>query len=103
MIVNIEDPKLDQELQSLSSDLGQSVNEIVIVAVQEKLNRIRSAKAKKIDWNAVRKIQAEVATMPILDTRTADEIIGYPEFGHFDWWSSTLPSCSQSSLKRTTF
>ena len=84
MIVNIGDPKLDQELQALSYDLGQSVNEIVTVAVQEKLNRIRSAKPKKIDWDAVRQIQAEVASMPLLDRRSADEILGYNEFGHFD-------------------
>ncbi len=32
----------------------------------------------------VRAIQAEVARLPILDARSADEIIGYNERGHFD-------------------
>jgi hypothetical protein len=32
----------------------------------------------------VRAIQAEVATLPVLDTRSPDEIIGYNEHGHFD-------------------
>jgi hypothetical protein len=32
----------------------------------------------------VRAIQREVAQLPILDGRSADEIIGYNERGHFD-------------------
>ena len=32
----------------------------------------------------VRAIQAEIAQLPILDTRSPDEIIGYNERGHLD-------------------
>jgi hypothetical protein len=32
----------------------------------------------------VRAIQAEIAQLPILDPRSADEIIGYNDRGHFD-------------------
>jgi len=32
----------------------------------------------------VRAIQQEVALLPVLDGRSADEIIGYNERGHFD-------------------
>jgi len=32
----------------------------------------------------VRVIQAEMAQLPMLDTRSPDEIIGYNERGHFD-------------------
>jgi hypothetical protein len=32
----------------------------------------------------VRGIQEEVARLPVLDSRSADEIIGYNERGHFD-------------------
>ena len=32
----------------------------------------------------VRAIQAEIAQLPILDPRSADEIIGYNDSGHFD-------------------
>jgi hypothetical protein len=32
----------------------------------------------------VRAIQEEVARLPVLDDRSADEIIGYNESGHFD-------------------
>ena len=32
----------------------------------------------------VRAIQAEIAQLPVLDPRSADEIIGYNQRGHFD-------------------
>lgn len=32
----------------------------------------------------VRAIQAEISQLPVLDTRGADEILGYNERGHFD-------------------
>ena len=32
----------------------------------------------------VRAIQAEVAQLPVLDTRTPDQILGYNQRGHFD-------------------
>lgn len=38
-------------------------------------------KRGKIDINAVRSICNEIRNLPILDSRTLDEIIGYNEFG----------------------
>jgi hypothetical protein len=32
----------------------------------------------------VRAIQAEIARLPVLDERSAEEILGYNERGHFD-------------------
>jgi hypothetical protein len=32
----------------------------------------------------VRRIQAELARLPVLDKRSPDELIGYNEQGHFD-------------------
>lgn len=46
------------------------------------------AGVERIDANVllarVRAIQAEVAQLPVLDTRSPEEIIGYNERGHFD-------------------
>jgi antitoxin VapB len=38
-------------------------------------------KEKKIDINVVRSICNDIRNLPILDSRTPDEIIGYNEFG----------------------
>lgn len=84
MTFTIEDPQLDEELMTAAAVMGRSVNDLVTAAVKEKLQRLHGAKPKKIDWDAVKKLQDEISKMPILDTRSADEIIGYNEFGHFD-------------------
>ena len=39
---------------------------------------------RKIDLEAIRKILDRVDNLPVLDSRSADEIIGYNEFGLFD-------------------
>ena len=39
---------------------------------------------RKIDLEAIRKILDRVDKLPVLDSRSANEIIGYNEFGLFD-------------------
>lgn len=36
---------------------------------------------RPIDWEKVDAITRKLAAMPILDSRTPDEILGYDEFG----------------------
>jgi len=38
----------------------------------------------KIDFNAINEILDRVDKLPVLDSRSDDEIIGYNEFGLFD-------------------
>ena len=37
--------------------------------------------AHPIDWKKIEGIQKEIAALPVLDSRTADEILGYDDFG----------------------
>ena len=39
---------------------------------------------RKVDWEAINEILDRVDNLPILDSRSADEIIGYNEIGLFD-------------------
>jgi hypothetical protein len=39
---------------------------------------------RKIDWEAINEILDRVDKLPVLDSRSDDEIIGYNEFGLFD-------------------
>jgi antitoxin VapB len=88
MALIIEDPELDQKIHTVAHALGKSVEETIWMA----LDRIdlptavseQDAIGREIDWQEVRRILARVDAMPVLDHRTADEIIGYNEHGHFD-------------------
>jgi antitoxin VapB len=36
---------------------------------------------RPIDWKKIEAIQKEIAALPVLDSRSIDEILGYDEFG----------------------
>jgi antitoxin VapB len=88
MTITIEDVELDNEIQRLAAATGQSPDELVARTLREKLvkpaRRSLSPVEKETLRNEIRKIQQEVAKLPVLDERSADEIIGYNEHGHFD-------------------
>ena len=77
----------DQETHRLASELaareGVSMAAAVKIALREKLEReetvSETARQERID--RVRKIMAPIWASPIVDDRTADEILGYDENG----------------------
>ena len=83
MRVEIDDPTFEAALRELSAAIGEPENVLIQTAVKEKLERVRRAKGK-INWDKIHAIQERVAQMPVLDDRSADELVGYNEFGTFD-------------------
>ena len=57
--------------------MGVTLTEAVIRSLESQLKTHR----KPLDMAKIRELQARVAALPVLDTRTADEILGYDEFG----------------------
>jgi antitoxin VapB len=49
-------------------------------AIRSREARLRGP-ARPIDWKKIEAIQKEIAALPVLDSRTADEILGSDEFG----------------------
>lgn len=78
MALSIKNERADQLARELAEITGTSLTEAVVMALEEKLERARS-RGKVGD--AVRKLIEEFATYPVLDSRSADEILGYDEFG----------------------
>ena len=84
--------ELPDDLQAfLKADAAanqRSVNKQVIVALQAYRAAVQVEAMRRTTpeekMAAVRTIQAEVAKIVINDGRTADEIMGYNEYGHFD-------------------
>ena len=85
MAILIKDQEADNLIRTLAERTGESITDAVKQAVRERLKHVPLSEdeitARK------RKVAALVTranTMPTLDDRTADEIIGYNELGHFD-------------------
>jgi antitoxin VapB len=90
MTFTIDDRELDSEIARLAAATGETPDELVKRTLRQNLvmqhsKRTPMAAAEvELMMEEIRKIQADVAKLPVLDDRTADEIIGYNEHGHFD-------------------
>ena len=85
MTVLIRDEDADRMIRQLAERTGETITDAVKGAVSEKLARTPLSEAEIAERR--RKIEAIIAradAMPTRDHRSADEIIGYNEKGHFD-------------------
>ena len=84
MVITINDAKVSEAVECSSLAAGQSVDEFVLSAVQEKLTHIGERRRRPIDWDAIHEIQKRVAAMQTLDNRSDAELLGYNEEGIFE-------------------
>ena len=64
-------------IQELAAETGESQTTAVTVAVRERLERIRGSVPREQRASAARAIADRSAARPVLDVRSAEEIIGY--------------------------
>lgn len=87
-MLTIRNAEAERLAHELASQRGQPVDDIVLEALQAEQRRSVGAPPRKLRGqdllNAVRPIQDRVASRPVLDHRSADEIVGYNEHGTFD-------------------
>lgn len=82
MGLSIKNDETERLVRELARREGVGVTAAVHRAVAERLQATAPPKRDpEAIIAAVRKIQADVAKLPILDHRRADEILGYDAFG----------------------
>lgn len=79
MALNIKDPETDRLARELAERMGTSITEALKVALQDRLART----APRVDFSYGELIAVGLRgrARAMLDTRTADEILGYDESG----------------------
>jgi antitoxin VapB len=75
---NEQTERLARELAELA---GETLTDAVRISLEERLRRERLKRGRNIDRDAIRAIQARVAGLPVLDTGSDSEILGYDENG----------------------
>ena len=78
MALRIDDPEADELAEELARRTGAPVEQAVIEALRAQLAR-EKANARKMA--RIREIQEHFASLPVLDDRSDDEILGYDENG----------------------
>jgi len=86
MSLNIKNPEADSLARELAEKTGESITEVVINALRERLAREEGKVATRSIAEEIHAIAKRCSALPDLDTRTPDEIIGYDEHGAFKPW-----------------
>ncbi|HTS12780.1 MAG TPA: type II toxin-antitoxin system VapB family antitoxin [Candidatus Limnocylindrales bacterium] len=81
MALNIRNPEADQLATELAERTGETKTEAVIKALRDRLTRVRRERGKRPLAEVLEEIVSRYQSLPVLDDRSPDEIIGYDENG----------------------
>jgi antitoxin VapB len=82
MPISIKAPEADRLARQLAAVTGETITDAVIVAMRERLAREeRKRQDKAALLEEIRAISHHCASLPVLDSRTEDEIMGWDENG----------------------
>jgi antitoxin VapB len=82
MALSIKHPEADRLARELAKSTGEGITEAVINALRERLARQKRRRRQGRPLSEeLRAIGERIAAMPVLDSRTAEEILDYDERG----------------------
>jgi antitoxin VapB len=81
MALNIRNSEAEQLAAELAKQTGETKTDAVIKALRDRLARVRRERSKRRLGDELEEIAKHCAALPILDTRSTDEILGYDEYG----------------------
>jgi antitoxin VapB len=80
MALSIKDPEADRLARQVSRLTGESLTAVVVEALRERLLRLQRRREPALGAELLA-IGQRCAALPIVDGRTAEEILGYDENG----------------------
>jgi antitoxin VapB len=81
MALNIKNSEADRLVRELAQVTGRSYTNVVLEALQEKMEReVGRTRAQHLGQDVAR-IQQRVAQLPVLDPRPPEDILGYNSRG----------------------
>jgi antitoxin VapB len=80
MPLSIKDPEADRLAREVAKATGETLTAAIVQALKERLQRVRRARGPRLSEDLLA-IGRRCAALPIQDTRTAEEILGYDRNG----------------------
>lgn len=80
-MLNIKNPEADRLARALAQKTGETITEVVIDALREKLLREQGRQAPVELKEALLAIAHRCAALPDRDTRSPEDILGYDDSG----------------------
>lgn len=81
MALNIRNPETERLAARLAKLTGETKTRAVTVALRDRLERVRRDRSGRSLAQELDAIALHCAALPVLDSRDADEILGYDENG----------------------
>lgn len=81
MALSVKDPEADRLAREVAARTGETLTTAVVVALRERLARLRGRPRRRRLREELREIGQRCAQLPTLDDRSADEILGYDRHG----------------------
>ncbi|MBA4159665.1 MAG: type II toxin-antitoxin system VapB family antitoxin [Gemmatimonadetes bacterium] len=82
MALSIKNPETERLARELARTTGESVTQAVTRALRDRLVRETGRTDDLEHWlEGIREIQRRVAQLPVLETGTDEELLGYDENG----------------------
>jgi antitoxin VapB len=82
MPLSIKMPEADRLARRLAETTGETISLAVLLAIRERLERVERKRLNKSALlDEIRAISHHCASLPVLDTRSEDEIMGWDENG----------------------
>ena len=81
MALNIRNSETEKLAEALAKLTGETKTEAVTQALRDRLSRLRRERAGRRLADELDEIARHCARLPVLDSRTPEEILGYDEHG----------------------
>jgi len=81
MAISIKSMETERLAREIAERTGDSLTGAIQKALEERLDRLKQQRRSQILASQLEEILHRVDQLPILDSRTPDEILGYDEHG----------------------
>lgn len=81
MAISIKSMETERLARQVAEKTGESLTGAIQKALEERLDRLKQQRRSQILASQLEEILHRVDQLPILDSRTPDEILGYDEHG----------------------
>lgn len=81
MALSIKNPKAEQLAVEVARETGETMTQAVIHALEERLERVRGSRRSPELKETILEISRRCATLPDLDKRSPNQILGYNRRG----------------------
>lgn len=83
MGISIKNDKAEKLARQMVAETGESLTTAIIHSLEERLERLKGRRSAPDLSETLMAIGRRCSSLPDLDTRSADEILGYDERGTF--------------------